>query len=262
MDMANSGFVTINGAQLHYRIVGPQDTPLIITLHGGRGFGDHHSDFKAYSPLGDVYRVLSFDFRGHGQSSMTEPFTFRQLVDDIDGMRQHFAGKDIAVIIIGGSFGGYLAQQYAIEYASCVSHLVLRGTAPSWHRKPLKTPTPSSSLIGQDEAEALKTLEMRLPRAPCASKDMLVDGVFGAFEDDCEFQLVMFALGPLYTESYDANASLKRNRETVFHAKTHNDLYSEKEKYFDYRPRLKEVTAQTLIVVGEKDWICPPGNVR
>lgn len=34
-------------------------------------------------------------------------------------------------------------------------------------------------------------------------------------------------------------------------------LYSEKEKYFDYRARLKEITAPTLIIVGERDWICP-----
>jgi proline iminopeptidase len=34
-------------------------------------------------------------------------------------------------------------------------------------------------------------------------------------------------------------------------------LYSEEEKYFDYRARLKEITAPTLIIVGERDWICP-----
>lgn len=32
--------VSINGAQLAYRLVGPENAPLIITLHGGRGFGE------------------------------------------------------------------------------------------------------------------------------------------------------------------------------------------------------------------------------
>lgn len=32
-------FVEINGASLAYAIAGPQDGPLIITLHGGRGMG-------------------------------------------------------------------------------------------------------------------------------------------------------------------------------------------------------------------------------
>jgi proline iminopeptidase len=97
--------------------------------------GDHKSDFKAYSPLKDVFRVLSFDFRGHGQSSVTGPFTFRQLVDDIEAMRIHFAGPDSQIVLCGGSFGGYLAQQYGIEFPSRVSYLILRGTAPSFHRE-------------------------------------------------------------------------------------------------------------------------------
>lgn len=97
--------------------------------------GNHKSDYRAYSPLVDQYRVLSFDFRGHGQSSPTKPYTFEQLVDDVEGIRRHFAGADRQVIIIGGSFGGFLAQHYAIKYASHVSHLILRGTAPSYHRE-------------------------------------------------------------------------------------------------------------------------------
>jgi proline iminopeptidase len=119
-------------------------------------------------------------------------------------------------------------------------------------------------------------LEERLSLAPCASREMLVDGVFGAFENDEEFRLVMFALGPLYSESYDPNSALKRNLETVFRARTHSEfrrhlsdfavnvkkdnLYSKSEKYFDYRDQLKHISAKTLVLVGEKDWICPPGE--
>lgn len=96
--------------------------------------GDHKSDFKIYSQLSEKIRVLSFDYRGHGQSSLTKPYTFEQIVDDIDAVRQHFIG-DGQAIICGGSFGGFLAQHYAIKYAPKVSHLVLRGTAPSHHRE-------------------------------------------------------------------------------------------------------------------------------
>jgi poly(3-hydroxybutyrate) depolymerase len=32
-------FVQINGARLAYRLTGPSDGGLIITLHGGRGMG-------------------------------------------------------------------------------------------------------------------------------------------------------------------------------------------------------------------------------
>ncbi|KAL1618235.1 hypothetical protein SLS56_010668 [Neofusicoccum ribis] len=235
-----SSRISLNGAEFSYSIAGPADGRLVILLHGGRGFGDHRSDFKAYQPLADSYRILGFDFRGHGHSSLSPPYTFKQLVDDIEALRQHFGGDEKAVIA-GGSFGGFLAQQYAITYPDKVSHLVLRGTAPSHHH----------------EEEAIRTLEARLHRAPSASIEML-HKVFSAFEDDEEFRLIIFAINPLYTESYNADGGLKKIRDTVFRAETHNALYSEQEKYFDYRNDLHRVTAKTLIVVGEEDWICPP----
>lgn len=107
---------------------------------------------------------------------------------------------------------------------------------------------------------------------------MLVGGVFGSFKNDEEFRLVMFALGPLYSESYKPDAALQNCLATVYRSKTHSepgalhtsytrmliwrtdDLYSETEKYFDYREKLPGITAETLVVVGEKDWICTPGK--
>ncbi|KAI4600569.1 hypothetical protein KJ359_000928 [Pestalotiopsis sp. 9143b] len=239
-------FVEINGARLAHRICGPEDAPLIITLHGGRGMGNHQSDFKAFGPLGDSYRVLSFDYRGHGQSSPTKPYTFEQIVDDIDGMRAHFAGPEKQTIILGGSFGGFLAQQYAIKYAPNVSHLILRGTAPSYHH----------------EEGAIKTLEQRLSKVPSFTIEMLKDKVFGAFDSDLEFRMVHLVMSPLYSESFDANAALASCLNNVYNAESHNDLYSEKEKYFDYRQDLPRITAKTLVVVGDKDWICPPENSK
>jgi proline iminopeptidase len=41
-----------------------------------------------------------------------------------------------------------------------------------------------------------------------------------------------------------------------------DDLYSASEKYFDYRDRLEDICAPTLIVVGEHDWFCPVEHSR
>ncbi|WWD16322.1 hypothetical protein CI109_100748 [Kwoniella shandongensis] len=238
-------YVEVNGAKLAYRSRGDVSKPLFITLHGGRGFGSHASDFKAYSPLSDQFHIISFDYRGHGQSSFTPPFTFAQLVDDIEALRTHFTkSEDEKVVICGGSFGGYLAQQYAITYPEKVKYLILRGTAPSH----------------EHEAEALEIIQQRSHLAPMASVNMQKK-VFGAFQDDDEMRLVMFAIGPLYSEGkYDPDKGLESVRSTIYRAESHNELYSEKEKYFDYRPRLKEIIAPTLIIVGERDWICPPSQ--
>lgn len=187
------------------------------------------------------YRVLSFDFRGHGNSSFTPPFTFKRIVDDIEVLKNHFTEDKI--IVIGGSFGGFIAQQYAITYPESIKALVLRGTAPSHHH----------------ESEAFKVLEKRLDKASNASVEML-QKVFTSFKSDEEFKLVMFALSPLYSESYNPDKALQSCLSTKYRAKTHNDLYSEKEKYFDYKNDLIHLEIPTLIIVGEKDWICPPAQ--
>ncbi|KAL1987560.1 hypothetical protein VTN96DRAFT_3160 [Rasamsonia emersonii] len=209
-------YIDINNARLAYRLKGPPNAPLIITLHGGRGFGDHTSDFQAYSPLSDQYRVLSFDFRGHGRSSRTKPYTFAQIVEDIEGILQ--------------------AQQYPVLSVAAVSEGFWRSE------------------------QAIKVLEQRLHKAPGLSVEMLRNKIFGRFDSDLEFRLVMHAAAPLYSEKFDANIALQKNLDTVFFAESivSNDLYAEPEKFFDYRDDLPKITAKTLVIVGEKDWICPP----
>ena len=69
--MASLQYVDINGASLAYRICGPPDAPLIITLHGGRGFGTdawtHGRDGMAMCVEVDgsnKYRQLRFRLQG------------------------------------------------------------------------------------------------------------------------------------------------------------------------------------------------------
>ncbi|KKY35569.1 putative proline iminopeptidase [Diaporthe ampelina] len=96
--------------------------------------------------------------------------------------------------------------------------------------------------------------------APSFSVEMLKNKVFGRFESDLEFRLVHLAMMPLYSEKFDANAGLSSCLNNVYNSEAHNDLYSDREKYFDYRDDLHRITARTLVIVGDKDWICPLAN--
>lgn len=73
-----------------------------------------------------------------------------------------------------------------------------------------------------DEETAIEILEERASRAPGFSIKFLRDKVFGRFDSDLEFRLVMYAAAPLYSEHFDAEAALKSNLETVFYAKSHS----------------------------------------
>lgn len=74
-----------------------------------------------------------------------------------------------------------------------------------------------------DEAEAIETIKQRLHLAPLASVEMM-SKIFGAFVDDNEMRLVMFAVGPLYSEGvYDPNKGLESARRTIYRAETHSE---------------------------------------
>lgn len=235
--------IKLNQAQFFYSVAGEQNSRPMVVLHGGRGIGDHIGDFKAYFPLASQFKLIGYDQRGCGRSSLTPPISFEQLTDDLEAVRKSLGGSK-KMVLIGGSFGGMIALCYAIKYPGSLSHLILRGTAPSHHH----------------EKEAIENCIARLHKASSASAKM-VHKLFSATEDDLELRLIWLALQPLYFEKFDADAALARTKQMYFHADTHKTLFENKEQY-DLRGRLKEITAKTLVIVGANDWICPPSQSR
>lgn len=73
-----------------------------------------------------------------------------------------------------------------------------------------------------DEDGAIKVLEGRLQKAPGLSVEMLKNKIFGAFDNDLEFRMIMHSAAPLYSEKFDANLALQKNLETVFNAESHS----------------------------------------
>ncbi|MEF2074417.1 alpha/beta fold hydrolase [Consotaella aegiceratis] len=237
-------YVELNGARFRYRIAGEEHGQTVFLLHGGRGIGDYLGEWTAYAALADSYRVIAYDQRGCGLSSITYPMNFRQYADDLDAFRRHFCGDDGKIILEGGSFGGMIALTYAVHYQEHLTHLIVRGTAPSHHH----------------EAEAVETFKARIAKVPSASPEM-IDKLFSEdVVDDVELRLIWFALQPLYYETFDPNGALERTRTMHLHAETHNAMFREKEH--DLRDALSSMRVPTLAFCGEKDWICPPSQTR
>ena len=236
--------VEVNGASLFYELAGADNDRTIVLLHGGRGIDDHCDEFRAYQALGDDYRVIAYDHRGCGRSSQTPPFTFAQLADDVEGLRQTLAGGE-QIILMGGSFGGMIALSYAVKYPHGLTHLVLRGTAPSHDFEP----------------EAIANFKARLHKAPNASLAMVERLFSDRIVDDTELKLIWFALQPLYFETFHPDAVLESTRTLSCHADAHNALYVNKEQY-DVRDLLQDIPVPTLVIVGANDWICPPSQSK
>jgi proline iminopeptidase len=117
----------INGVELYYESVGI-GTPFLM-LHGGLGF-DHAYLQSTLGPLEDVMRMIYVDQRNNGRSEHgpLEDVTIPQLADDVDGLRAHLGLERMGVL--GHSYGGFVALEYAARYPDRVSHLIALDTSP------------------------------------------------------------------------------------------------------------------------------------
>lgn len=123
------GFVDSHGALIYYKAVG-RGAPLMI-VHGGPGAS--HDYFLPYLlPLMRGSRLIFIDERGSGRSSKFEDpkqYTIGAMVEDLETVRLALGlGK---ISLLGHSYGGALAQAYALKYQKNLSHLILGSTFPS-----------------------------------------------------------------------------------------------------------------------------------
>jgi proline iminopeptidase len=123
------GFVDAHGVLIYYKIVG-RGAPLMI-VHGGPGAS--HDYFLPYlMTLARSNKIIFIDERGSGRSEKIEDvtqYTVENMVEDVEAVRQALnLGK---ISLMGHSYGGVLAQAYALKYQKNLTHLILGSTFPS-----------------------------------------------------------------------------------------------------------------------------------
>lgn len=122
----DEGFVDANGVLIYYKMFG-NGQPLLI-VHGGPGAS--HDYFLPYLlPLARTNKLIFIDERGSGRSQKLEnisEYTVENMVEDVEAVRKSLnLGK---VSLLGHSYGGVLAQAYALKYQENLSSLILCST--------------------------------------------------------------------------------------------------------------------------------------
>ena len=118
-------FVSVRDIRMYYEIRGKGPRLLFISGTGG----DLRRSPNAFdSPLPQHFEVLSYDQRGLGQTDRPDlPYTMVDYAADAEGLLQA-VGWD-RCLVMGVSFGGMVAQEFALRCPHCVERLVLACTS-------------------------------------------------------------------------------------------------------------------------------------
>jgi proline iminopeptidase len=207
-----------------------------LVMHGGLGLD--HTYLRGLDMLGDVLHLVYYDHRHNGRSGRPplESVTHAQLADDAEGLRQHLGLGKVAVL--GHSYGGFIALEYALRYPDSVSHLILLDTAPVFN-------------YGEEI--------MNNARAKGATPAML-EALNASSSTDEAMKSMLKLIFPLYfyryQPAYDAIladiivcAALEGPQEKML--STYDTLSS-----------LHQISCPTLVLVGRDDFICPPTQAQ
>ena len=245
------GFVDANGVMIYYLTLG-RGEPLLI-VHGGPGAS--HDYFLPYLlPLARHNRLIFIDERGSGRSEKLEDpagYTVENMVEDVEAVRQALGlGK---ISLLGHSYGGALAQAYALKYQKNLTHLILAST---W----------SSTVV-------LNQLFVRMKeRMPAELRErinrMESEGLFGHGLDYQKNRYTNEYLTAAWGEGYFPYLYQNRpdpNYDPIAGGNISWDLYREmwgshgeyvvdgNLKSVEYTERLSGIKAPTLILVGDHD---------
>ena len=217
----------------------------IIALHGGPGFRDYLP--PDLEPLTKSFRLISYDQRGSGDSTMvTDPtlLTAAAFVADLDRVRESLG---IArVTLLGHSWGGGLAGLYAIAHPDRVERLLLVDPMP-----------PRAEPYMGEFSKALESRFSEADRAAMTEASARRQKATDAEAPDaCRAYYAVFIKGYLHSPADVARmrgdicaapvASL-RNFSNI------NRSIMGSLGAFDLRPQLPAITVPTLVIHGASD---------
>jgi proline iminopeptidase len=200
--------------------------------------------------LADSFHLVYYDQRGRGRSFSGEPpddVTMATEVDDLDRVRGSFGFESIAVL--GHSWGGLLAMEYAVRHPERVSHLVLMNTAPASHI----------------DAIALRAeLARRKSPAQRARMDELrSDPRFQAGDIDAEAEYYRIHFGTTLRNPDHLDAVISRLRAAftedgivaarAIEDRLYEDTWSRPD--YDLIPALRQLDVPTLIIWGDDEFV-------
>ena len=220
----------INGTELYYETSGG-GTPC-LALHGGLGF-DHQYLRRTLKPLEGRMRMVYFDHRGNGRSGRPpmETMTMEQLAHDVAGLMD--ALEIETALVLGHSYGGFVAQEFALRHPDRLRGLILVDTTPGQ--------------LGSSESES----DEQGPPIP----DEMVELMSIVPATDAEFEALAPRMLPFYVHSTPVAEVAAVVDGTIFSAGAMVRGFQVLAGWSSV-DRLGAVTVPTLLPWGKQDLVC------
>lgn len=208
--------LAVAGGEIAYDVTG--SGPTVVLLHGA--FLDRRSWDQQVPVLARTFRVVRYDIRPFGESTRPEapysvPGDLLRLLDHLAVDRAH---------LVGHSFGGAAALDFALLHPTRVDRLVLAAAPPNGFVPP------------DDERR-------------------LIAPIFAAVKDGDDAIVKAFLAHPMWSASKGRSDVMR-----ALDAGTRRNLAPFRMSFAPYLPmtppaieRLSEVRAPTLVIVGDRD---------
>jgi len=229
---------------LAYRRVGRG--PTLVCHGGGPGFSAFY--FGDLAGVGERLELVLLDPRGTGGSDRpadARAYDVEDYSNDVEELREHLGLERIN--LLGHSHGGVVAIDYAARFPDRVDRLVLASTLARFAQE---------QMGAMESAMAAKAGEPWYDDARAA----LEAEQAARFATDEELGELALRELPFYFARYgdSEQAYVESLRADVPNADTLRYFNQEPFETFDLRPQLGKITAPTLVVAGEEDFITGP----
>jgi len=229
----------INGNEVYYTTNG-QGRPMLL-MHGGSGLD--HTYFRPWlDTLSDQVQLIYYDQLGQGRSTRPQSYegiSMGTWADEADALRASLGHERI--ILLGHSFGGFIAQEYALRHGDHLEGLILCDTAP---------------VLDYQDVIMANAQSRGTPEQVQA----VIAGLSAPVADDASFQQLLTTILPLYFNTYDPEVGKQMDDAIQYSAQGFNQGMGVCLPTFNVLSRLGEITVPTLIMAGRHDWITPPAQ--
>jgi pimeloyl-ACP methyl ester carboxylesterase len=235
---------TADGRTLAYRRVGSGST--LVCHGGGPGFSALY-----LGDLGGLDRHLELvllDPRGTGRSDRPDDpraYAIQDYVDDLEELRRHLRVERIN--LLGHSHGGIVAMAYAANHPDRLERLILASTLARW--------------APEQEAAMEEWIDSHADEPWYADAKAALDAEqAGEFTTDGEMSDLAFREFPFYFSRYGdgERAYLETLRADPSNADALRFFNQEIFPTFDLCSELEKITAPTLVIAGDDDFITGP----